>query len=236
MCRQFLQYLLAALFVFLVATVAAFVYLPWWQALLASGLTFLLVIVAGKLLIQSFLANIGELAKELLTMNGKVLRGATIEVHTIEPTDPPAALSQDLTGEFDNDQDRREFEQELERLRSAKWYRIETTIFPQLRSEGTMTHWDIDDLRLVRSTAKPSAFAETEPDQDAAEAEEFELYDLEIVMNGTCETPETSTFYGPQRLRFKVGVPESVSELTFRYFFEQFGLIRLPERLLPGRR
>ena len=233
MCGRVLQLLLAALFVFIVATVAAFVYLPWWQAFLASGLTFLLLIAGGKVLISSAIANLGEFAKEMLNIKGKVLHGATIQVHKVEPIEPPAEAFQQLPEEFDDDEERQEYEQQQERLRSANWYRIETTIFPSPDAQGPMTHWDIDDLRLVPSTAKPPSFDMNEDDDESDE--DFELYDMQIIVNGQSHTPDDSKFLGPQRLRFVVGVPGSVSELTFRYYFEQFGLIRLPSKMLPGR-
>ena len=44
MCAKFAYALLAAFFVFVVGTIAAFVYLDWWQALLVSLAIFVTLI------------------------------------------------------------------------------------------------------------------------------------------------------------------------------------------------
>ena len=59
--------LLLGLFVFLVVTIAAFVYLEWWQALLVSFLTFVMLIYGARYLIRYALARLGKMKLKEIT-------------------------------------------------------------------------------------------------------------------------------------------------------------------------
>jgi hypothetical protein len=74
--------ILAFVFLFVVATVAAFVYLPWWQALLASFAAMWLLLLAAKIALKQLAGKtFGKVRKTIehaLEDRGKVLRGASI--------------------------------------------------------------------------------------------------------------------------------------------------------------
>jgi hypothetical protein len=207
-CARIFYLLLAALFVFLVATVAAFRYLDWWQALFVSAGTFLLLVLAGRWLVRhavrTTVSRFGEAAtKGLLDVKSRVLRGATADVHTIRPTSP-------LADDLDN----------------LRWYEVEATVFPDPSQAGPMSHWDLHDLRLVPATAPPP-FAQREED-------EFEPHEMMLMEEGKPVIPVDGKVTGPRRLRFRVGVPPAVRDLQFRYYFEQFGPFRIPPALPAG--
>ena len=223
MCGRIIGLLLAALFAFVVVTVAAFVYLEWWQAILASAATFLLMIFGAKLLIRTAIGRVGEFAKEMFRTKSRALQGATVDVHHIHPTSAPEELEQlaDSDDPEDDQFDRAEARAEVD---ENNWYEVEVTIFPDPNSPGPMTHWDLDDLRLVPLDAPPPdpfGMGENEP------PDEFPLRDVELIENGVASSPDESKLQGPQRLRFVVGVPKTLRAVKFQYYFEHFGMIRL---------
>ncbi len=230
MCARIAYLILAALFTFIVVTVAAFVYLEWWQALLASATTFLLLVIWTKFYITRSLGNLKNLAKGLFDGKSSVLRNSTADIHTVKPTEIPtsvrewAAKVNDRGNEEDFDDDDRADAEAL--LYDCQWVEIEATIFPDASQAKEMQLWDVDDLRLVPFDAPKSSFGNQ--DDDA----EFELHDLVVMRDGEAVQSDDSKFQGPQRVRFKVGVPRDVRELKFKYYFEQFGHIKLPTILL----
>jgi len=74
-----------------------------------------------------------------------------------------------------------------------------------------------------------------DPDGGGEDDGESELHDVRVIRDGTAVEPVDAKFTGPQRLRFVAGVPKGVTEAQFRYYFEQFGAIRIPQAL-PGAR
>ena len=231
MCRRILGLLLFGFFTFVVVTVAAFVYLDWWQALLVSGFTFLFEIAVARALFLTAVGKFGNLAKVLFETKSVVLRGATVQVHSVHPVEVPASVAEQLTalppadGDDPDEETRADAERVRALIRDAKWFEVEVTIFPADGGKSPMTHWDIDDLRLVPTDAKPLSWK----DQDEADEEsELSLHDLEVIEDGVAVRPEQSKFAGPQRLRFRVGVPKTLREAKFQYYFEQFGKVAFP--------
>ncbi len=226
MCSRFLYLILADIFVYFTVTVAAFVYLEWWQAVLASLTAFLFVVIASKLLIKSMIrttfSNLGDSMKGLLDVKSKVLRGASVDVHAVRPSAPPTDVLERADDPDLAEFDRAEAAADLQNLR---WYEIEATIFPDAKHGGPMHGWDLDDLRLV-----PAGTPEPRPLGDSANEDddvELHLMNLRIVIDGEALQPGDSKVQGPQRLKFAVGAPRDIRELTFRYYFEQFGRVRL---------
>ncbi len=211
MCARALYLLLAALFVYSVVTIAAFVYLPWWQAVLVSWVTFLLLVLGGRWLVRytvrTAVNRLGEVTRGLFDADGRVLRGATADVHIVRPA-PPAAI--DRPG--------------------LRWYEVEVTIFPDSANAGPAARWDVKGLRLAPADAAPPA-----PLGDRGSGE-FEPHDLVLMENGEPVIPVDGIVTGPRRVRFVVGVPREVRDVQFRYYFEQFGHIGVPPALPAGPR
>lgn len=230
MCARIAYLILAALFTFIVATVAAFVYLEWWQALLVSATTFVLLVIGARFLVYRTIGNMMNLAKGLFDGKSGVLRNSTADIHTVKPTEIPASVQEwaakvsDRGNETDFDDDDRADAQAL--IHDSHWVEIEATIFPDASQAKGIQLWDVDDLRLVPFDTPESSFGNRDDES------EFELHDLVVMREGEAVQSDDSKLQGPQRLRFKVGVPRDVRELKFKYYFEQFGHIKLPTVLL----
>ena len=235
-----IRFLLVALLLFIVVTIAAFVYLEWWQALIVIVGMIFAIVLGAKFIIRSFIGNIGKALMQGFEIKGKVLRGATAEVHAIEavPAPPPKVIDQ----ADDEDEDENEYEDEddgddnvpagrggaggddEEDEADRAYYRIDVTIRPH-NGEGPMTHWDVGDLCVVDHKAPPLNLTLGE-DSGAGEGYHFE--DVKIFENGRLHPDEEGKYEGPQRLNVLVGVPAGLRELKFRYYAEQFGRIVLP--------
>jgi len=229
-----IKLLLVALIVFIIITVAAFVYLQWWQALIVIVAMIFAMAFGLKLIIRSFLSNIGKAMIAGFEIKAKVLRGATAEVHSVEaaPVPPPRVIEQakDVDDE-DDDEDEDEEEDEAdsededeEEERDLNYYRIDVTIRPGAQ-EGPMTHWDVSDLCVADFKAPPVTFS---PDGDDNAGEGFHFHDVQIFEDGQLHPDEEGKYQGEQRLNILVGVPPGLRELKFRYYTEQFGRIVLP--------
>jgi hypothetical protein len=218
MCRRIAAIFLAGLFAYFVVTIAGFVYLEWWQALLASAGTFLMLVLGGKYLVRyAFTAGVEGLMSGAFRMKGKVLHRATIQVHSVRPTDTP---DDEADYEADDGEDR-------EPPRPLKWFAFDVTVFPDSKRHSQMTMWDIDDLHLVPSDSPDGDGLDALGDEDG-----FGLTNTRIVGDdGEPLEFDDDKVYGPRRLRFAAGVPAGVRELKFRYYFETFGRIRLPDPL-----
>ena len=94
MCARVFYLILAALFVFVTATVAAFVYLQWWQAILASAATLVMLVLAGKFVIRYFVGSLADIAKRMFEGKSRVLRNATADVHSVKPSALPQEVAE----------------------------------------------------------------------------------------------------------------------------------------------
>jgi hypothetical protein len=216
-----LYYLLFAFFTFIVVTVAGFVYLDWYWALVVSLITMLTLVQAGMALIRWRLRRMGRLFQELFTVKSQVLRGAAAAVHAVTRAAAPTRPLLDY--EHPDDESQHEDEQEPAPKLLA-WYCMDVTITPA-EKPGPMGHWDLDDLRLVAGNARVPR-SNDEDDTEPTYAPE----EIEIEHEGRFRVAQEAKYGGPQRLRFLVGVPAELREVKFRYYFEEFGRIILPGR------
>ena len=216
-----IRFLLVALLVFIAVTVAAFVYLQWWQALIVVFAMIFGMILCMKLVVRSFVSNIGKAMFSAFEIKAKVLRDATAEIHSIEavPVPPPPVIDQ--AGEEDED----ESDADEEPKRNLNYYRIDFTIRPT-NGEGPMHHWDVSDLCVVDVNAPALNLKLADDNDDAGEG--FHLDDVQILQDGQMQPEEDGKYQGTQRLSAVVGVPPGLRELKFRYYTEQFGRIVLP--------
>jgi hypothetical protein len=231
--RQIIRLFLFGLFTYLVVTVAAFVYLEWWQAILASAATFMLLIFGVKLLIKTAIGRLGEMAFGMFAgafkVKSQVLQHATADIHSVKLTDPPrellAAAERSPIADDSQADDGPDPDTARRILQQNRWYIIEATIFPDRAAAGPMTYWDIYDLQLVPSDVVVSEnnFTNLKP------AEEFTPSERELYQDGEFgPVPDGGKLFGPQRVRLTVGIPKTVDEVKFRYYFETFGHIKLP--------
>ena len=227
-CSRVFYGLLAALFAYVVVTVAAFRYLEWWQAILASAATLVVIVMGGKFLVKAAIGRLGSMAQGMMDQHSKVLKDATVDVHSVKPVPPPADLEDDAEDEDADEFDRAEAAADLRNLR---WYEIELSVFPDRETTEPTDGWSADTLVLVRSSAKPPTLGQMMED----DPETYQPRNLRVMVDGEpMEAEEELT--GPQRLRFTTGVPTGVKELALRYVVHQFGRIRLPDVALPAAR
>lgn len=227
--RRLLQLALLGVFVYVAATIAAFVYLEWWQAILVSWVTFAALVYGVKVLIRNAIRRLtggldlgrglGGMAAAMFQTKSRVLRNAGVDIHSVRPAEPPVTV----LSYRENDSDEGPTPVEP----AVNLYAFDVSIFPDRREAGPMTHWDVDDLRLVPADAVVGPEL-----KDQEPGDEYGLDELKVVVDGVSVTPDESKLLGPQRLRFRAGVRKGVREVKFRYYFEAFGTIRLPDPLL----
>lgn len=195
-----LRLLLLALFIALVVAVKL---LPWWAT--AGGL--LLIAVLGKLFA-------GRLVTSALSApfraKGKVLAGATVEVHEIAAASPPRPERPDGDDAGDDDA-------EATAATADRWFRIDLTVRPK-PATGPFTLWEPGELELVDART-----VSDEPGDGA-----IAIAELELDHDGTFREDEGEKVPGSLRLRLKAGVAKDVTRLRLRYYFETLGEIPLP--------
>jgi hypothetical protein len=133
---KLLRVVLGGFLIFIVLTVLAFVYLEWWQALIVVLAMILAIVMAVKLIIRSLGRMLGESMLKLFDVKSQVLRGADAELHSVVPSVAPPTGGED----------------ESDVPKDADYFRIDVTIKPR-KTAGPMSHWDLDDLRVVPSDA-----------------------------------------------------------------------------------
>lgn len=200
------------IFIVLIALTALLViaikFLPWW------GIVLLFVA-----LILGVRYGLGFVLKTLFTLpfkaKGKALAGATVQVHAISPA--PLPILQTAAEDEDEQDYVREEEEENQNL---NWYFLDLTLSPPGRSDG-FVHWEPGELLFVGMDAKPDDIGEDELSG--------KLHDYQIFVNGAFQDDEVDKHSGPLRVKFHVGLPDSMEQLQLRYYFELFGQIQLPQ-------
>ena len=234
---------LAAVALFVLIAVLAFVYLKWWQALLVCAAVLVAFYIAVRVAIRMFIRGIGSAVSGVFERRGEVLCGAAVQVHSVEPANTPAS------------------QQQLEDFRAVRqaqepgytspeaprvYYRIVLTIRPMppatpgpgaSRNVTTLSPaelWSPAELVLVPYDEPVAA-------EDAANVppmvkmmRQFTAgYRLEEVTEpddptGSPEIGQVTEGPRAKRFSFLVGVPAEVRELKFKYYGESFGHIVLP--------
>lgn len=210
-------------------------YLPWWGTL---AIVIGLIIIVPPLLKWLVPFLIKRFAMSLFESKSIVLRGATAEVHSVQPTAAPAEPRLAIEGvEVDGNQvldaapnaetpvgedgetEEDDDEDEPKDKGPRDHYYVEATITPK-PTTGKFTHWDLDDLRLVPFDLKISK--DNDDNDDSVDIKESQ-----VESEGGFVTPDGSKFPGQQKLRMLIAVKPGVSRLKFRYYFESFGDIKL---------
>lgn len=201
-------------------------FLPWWLLLGA-----VVVGAVAAWLLQGRLFNF--LLRRLLMipfqLKGRVLRNATVEVHSIRrAAAPPEDAAETVTvGE--------EGETEPSRLPvPLDYYEVEATITPK-PSDGPFMLWEAGELMLISPDRRWS-------DEDSsgvirslecwlAPGEQFDDEDdspQPVPADGRYVKDTGCKLSGPRRLRLLVGVKPGIRELVFCYYLEQIGRLRIP--------
>jgi hypothetical protein len=150
---------------------------------------------------------IGRMIRKLFLMpfraKGAVLNGATAQVHSVSPAAAPPD-AEDSGGPREH-------------------YLVEVTITPAASVEGPFSLWEPGELCLVR----PESVLRPESDEPDDEDNACEVSKIQIENEGQWTDDEGMKYGGPQRLRLTLAVQPGIRGLKFRYYFEEFGMIRL---------
>jgi hypothetical protein len=222
MCGRIFVLLLVAIVAFVAVTALAFIYLQWWQAILASATFLAVLFFGGKLLLRTAIVAWGEQLTKMTAGQAVVLRNASLQVHKVERTDPPRELTEDDDEFDDEDPDsRREREEEL---LGKTWYKIELTIFPNPDIEESTNPWSPHDIQFADFDSEPPRNLMTNFDEH--EEDSWVPYKLKVLTDQTDDSEEEHS--GPMRFLALVGLPNELRAVAIRYYTEQFGRIKLP--------
>jgi hypothetical protein len=219
--------LLLAMAVLLAAAVAAYQAWGIWGAVGVAAVVVVAVFaakaLAGKLLLSLFMIP--------FKMKGKVLRGATIEVHAVTPAEaPPLDEEEDDAVDdeyFESLEEVAEYRRESEEVRRQaaaararrRWRRVDVTITPRTPKGDGFTHWEPGELVLVHPSSKGHKALDSD-DSEFGEIAETLIWDPQRKAFGP---DEQGKYFGPQRLQLLVGVEPDLGHVAFRYYFEKFG-------------
>jgi hypothetical protein len=194
--RDFVLRLILILVLFF--TFLAIQYLPVWGLFfLAAALVLAAKFVGSRLLTWAFIAP--------FRMQGIILRGAEVNVHSIRHASPP---SKSVPAHEDDP--------EPDKPRHC--YLLDATITP------------MPDTHEVRSW-QPAALYFTLPDTPLETLDETcEMVECEVLRDGEFVLDNDGLYEGPLRVRLLLEVDEDVRELEMRYFFQPVARIDVPER------
>ena len=144
---------------------------------------------------------IGRVLRSLLTLpfkaKGSVLRGAKVQVNTVNS----------VAGNAEAGDTRERFE-------------VDVTITPD-NSEGNFSLWEPGELRLVAPESKIDIHGDSEEDDVCS------IDTVEIEEDGQFKADEGCKYPGAQRIKLGIAVAPGARALKFRYYFEEFGEVRL---------
>lgn len=211
-----IQFLMFAFLLFVAGTIAAFVLLPWWQALIVVLMIIFAIVYGTQYLIRSAWRQIGTTVTKELEKRSAVLRGAQAEVHEVVVAEAPPRDPDD-----DDDEDEG----------PRAYYQIDVTVRPVASAAGESQSWSTGDLHLVSfNAAAPKLDMLGGGDNNE---ESYEPLNVQIEQRGSYVPDEDEEHEGAQRLRLLYAVPERLKEVKFQYYGEQFGHIRLPAPAAP---
>jgi len=194
------------LLVVVASLVLAFRFLPW-QAVVGG---IVLLILSGYF----FSGRILEaLFKIPFRAKGAVLRRATAEIHSLTGEATPEAKPEDS---------------EEQEGANRRYFVLDVTLKPIARSGSGFQLWEPGELQLVSLDAKAE---DTDADGDLCE-----IKGIEIEGEGGFVPDEGMKYRGPQRLRLTLAATPEARQLQFRYYFELFGSVSLPESQTTGAR
>ncbi len=199
----------------IILAVLAIKYLPWWaliMLLVGGGLGLQWAVKYG--LKQAFLIP--------FKAKGQVLKGATAQVHHVQPTNMPT-VKQNADNHPGEIADRRA------RYHQLKWYTVDVSIAPQsIVAAMPFPAWEPSDLVLVVPGKKVKSLESLAADAVST------IHDYEIYQTDRFQSDTEGKHLGSQRLKFLVGIEPDVTTLQFRYYLELFGQVNFPDRLMPN--
>lgn len=199
------------LVVLVILVVLAIKYLPWWALII--------LLVGGGIAIQ-WGVKFGLKQAFLLPFKakGKVLKGANVQVHNVQPTNMPTVRQS-------TEMDEADFAERRARYHQLKWYTVDVSILPtQTATETPFPAWEPSALLLVSPGSKVTSL-ETLADNTVSEIHDYQIYQT------NCFQPDIAGKHlGSQRIKLLVGIQPDTKTLQFRYYLELFGQVEFPDR------
>jgi hypothetical protein len=181
--------------------------LPWWGTVaVVMGLIVLGKFAAGRLMVWAITIP--------FKWKGAVLKGATVEVHSVTASGPPPPTP--------GDEPHGEKVSADEAGSRREQFRLDVTVNPSLAPGGKFSNWSPSELVLVKPESKLRIHGRDD-DDDSCEVKRVEVYHA-----GQFQEDDGASYPGSQRVLLWVGVRPGVTRLKFRYYFEDFGEVALP--------
>lgn len=140
-------------------------------------------------------------------IKGQALAEATIKVHDLKPAPVP-----EMAADFSDD--------EITEYQSLRWYLLDVTILPLQQSSGFIA-WQPSDLMLVPPNLKETDLL----------GGYCLIHDCKIFQDDHFGEDIQGKYEGFQRIQLYIGVRPGVNQLRFRYYFELFGDLDIPNQL-----
>ena len=199
------------MFRLIVFVIDLFCLLPWWGAIaVLAGLAVALWATA-KYVVYRLRRDVTA----AVLAQGTPLADALVDVHSVEPAEPPAKSA--LTG---LDPDDESFDPDLDDLDDSgttHYFQVDATIAPH----DPEAVWDPSAVFVVQRDFVP------EEDLDFC-AEMGVIESVEVWRNGRFVSHATGEVTGPQRLRMLFAIPHGLTHAKFAYHFTYFGNLTFP--------
>jgi hypothetical protein len=192
-----------------------------WKGLIAFPFLVLGLLWLGKLVVSKV---IKRFALGLFSMKSRVLRGATIQVHSItlvpEPTETAVDDSTDepeVEDEEENEPEQKQ-EEEKESPEPKAYYELDVTITPGPKGRDGL--WEASELML---TSGPVNSLEELEEKEVGTTHEV------LVWDGTkFGDDDPGKYPGEQRLKVTFAAKPGVSKVWLQYYNETIGELSLP--------
>lgn len=206
------------------------------------------VILLAKLTPRLVGALMFRSLRKAIDATGEALRGATIEVHSVEPTGEPPPDEDDIDDEFDDDFDEDDVDEHDHELLDTEladlfydgprnWYLIDLTVLPPMRDDGRPTEyqpWSPHMLMLLGPAREmPEELGPMAAFAGLADGV-CDVRRVEVWRDGvwTAEDYDEEEDFGPQRIRLLAGVKPGETHLRLGYVSEVIGEVHLPSNSL----
>jgi hypothetical protein len=191
-----------------------------WKGLILFPFLILALLWVAKLVIKSLVKN---LALRLFGMKSRVLRGATMNIHSIKSVPKPAESEPEPDGK-DEDADDQGEEKENQLVKTTEppspkdYVELDVTITPKLNAGDSV--WEPSELILTSEKIKSLA--------DLEEKEIGTVHSLEVWGGSAFGPDDPGKYPGEQRLKIIFEVEPGANSCWLHYYNELIGQLKLP--------
>ncbi len=189
----------------------------WNGTLFGVGVVFAVVIVSGLALLKSALPKLlkggmKRFASGMIGAKAAALKGATMEVHSLGPSDGPQE-------HFDEEDSLSLHEAMSEDRGQGRWVSLEVTVTPvAMTEERGFVHWEPEELSLTPTPVTGSLDLET-----LQESTFLECFASRVRPEGE-DTPEDEwKIQGPARVKMTAFIPSETTTVSVHYYTELVG-------------